>query len=195
LTRKVAFLFTSLLIGWGCGNPQDERPPGRLASVVFDIDGTLTTGAGLVDFFTPRPDAARAVALYVDKGYFVVYLSARPWIFRDFTEVWLRENGFPELPLYVADQILLDEDRTVAYKLETLLGLMSDENRMFQYGYGDSTTDFEAYNRAGIPVWQTFALLCRGESSCQDGFYESCLSGYTDHLEYIEDQPNRFTSR
>jgi len=191
LNRKVASFFTALLIGWGCGNSQDERFPGKGASVVFDIDGTLTTGEGLVDFFTPRPDAARAVALYVDKGYLVVYLTTRPSIFRDFTEAWLRENGFPELPLHLAEQILLDADRTVAYKLETLLRLMTEENRMFQYGYGDSTTDFEAYNRAGIPVRQTFALLRRGQSTCQDGLYVNCLSGYRDHLEYIEDQPNR----
>jgi hypothetical protein len=130
-------------------------------------------------------------ALYVDKEYLVVYLSSRPSIFRDFTEAWLRDNGFPELPLYLADRILLDEDRTVAYKLATLLGLTTDENRVFQYGYGDSATDFEAYNQAGIPVRQTFALLRRNESACRDRLYEACLSGYTDHLDYIEDQPNR----
>jgi phosphatidate phosphatase PAH1 len=192
LTRVVAFLFMMLLIGWGCGNSEDESPLQRRASVVFDIDGTLTTGDGVLDFFTPRPDAARAVALYVDKGYLVVYLTSRPWVLRDFTEAWLTENSFPELPLYLADEILLDApDRTVAYKLETLLTLTTDENRTFLYGYGNSTTDFEAYNQAGIPVRQTFALFGRDESTCQDGSYESCLPGYTDHLEYIDDQPDQ----
>ena len=161
----------------------------RAASVVFDIDGTLTTGAGALDLFTPRPDAARAVGLYVNNGYRVVYLTARPWFLADFTEAWLRENGFPELPLYLTEELLLGApDRTVAYKLQTLLTLTVDENRIFLYGYGDSTTDFDAYNQAGIPVQKTFALLRRGESTCRDGSYESCLSGYTDHLEYIGNQ-------
>ena len=192
MTRRATLFCVILLIGWGCGNSKDDAGAERNASVVFDIDGTLTTGEGLLDFFTPRPDAARAVALYVDKGYLVIYLTARPWIFRDFTESWLRENGFPELPLYLADEILIDDpDRTVAYKLETLLTLITDENRVFLYAYGDSTTDFDAYNQAGIPVRHTFALLRRGESACQDGSYEACLPGYDDHLEYIEDQPDR----
>lgn len=192
LSRTVSFLFMIILIGWGCGDSEDESPLQGRASVVFDIDGTLTTGDGVLDFFTPRPDAARAVTLYVEKGYLVVYLTSRPWILRDFTEAWLTENGFPELPLYLADEILLDApDRTVAYKLQTLLTLTTNENRTFLYGYGNSTTDFQAYNRAGIPVRQTFALLGREYSTCQEGSYESCLLGYTDHLEYIEGQPNQ----
>ncbi len=192
MIRKGALVCLLLLLGWGCGDSGNEESLAGKASVVFDIDGTLTTGDGLLDFFTPRPDAARAVDLYVEKGYLVIYLTARPWIFRDFTEAWLRENRFPELPLYLADEILLDDpDRTTAYKLETLLALMADEDRVFLYAYGDSTTDFEAYNQAGVPVGHTFALLRRGESTCQEGSYESCLPGYTDHLEYIEDQPNR----
>lgn len=187
-----ALLFVNLLILSACGDTRHERPLEGRASAVFDIDGTLTTGTGAVDFFTARPDAARAVSLYVDKGYLVVYLTARPNLFRDFTESWLREKGFPEVPLYLADEILLDApDRTGAYKLETLRRLETEEDRVFLYGYGDSTTDFAAYNQAGIPVPQTFALLRRGEAACQDGAYGNCLPGYTDHLATIEDQPNR----
>ena len=191
MIRKATLFCAILLTAWGCGNSEEGNRVEGNASVVFDIDGTLTPGEGLPDFFTPRPDAARAVALYVDKGYLVVYLTARPRIFRDFTEGWLRENGFPELPLYLADEILIDPERTVAYKLGTLQTLMADESRVFLYAYGDSTTDFDAYNQAGIPVRHTFALLRRGEPTCQEGHYESCLPGYTDHLEYIEDQPDR----
>lgn len=192
VTRTIRFLCLIIMVSSGCGDSGGEAPFEGLASVVFDIDGTLTTGIGALDFFLPRPDAAEAVQLYVEKGYGVIYLTARPWFLRDFTQRWLSQNGFPDLPLYLAEEILLDTpDRTVAYKLQVLRDLTVEEDRKFLYGYGDSSTDFDAYNQAGIPVSRTFALLRRGETDCEEGLYEACLPGYTEHLAYIEDQPNR----
>lgn len=175
----------------GCGESKDTPPaPERLASVVFDIDGTLTLGPGLIDSFIARPDASRAVEMYVKKGYGVVYLTARPDLIRGATQDWLRRNEFPDLPLFMAETILADDPETEAYKLTTLMDLAEREQRVFLYGYGDSTTDFNAYNRAGIPVDHTFALLRRGEAACQEGHYKTCLGGYTEHLAYIQEQPD-----
>lgn len=192
MTKTIRFLCLIFIAISGCGDSDEEAPFEGLASVVFDIDGTLTTGTGALDFFLPRPDAATAVQLYAEKGYGVIYLTARPLFLRDFTQAWLSQNGFPDLPLYLAEEILLDApDKTVAYKLQVLLDLTVDEDRKFLYGYGDSSTDFDAYNQAGIPVSRTFALLRRGQADCEQGLYEICLTGYTEHVEYIEDQPDR----
>jgi phosphatidate phosphatase PAH1 len=189
MTRPYAFLcFLAWAMG-GCGG-SDKAAPARVASVVFDIDGTLTVGTGLIDAFIARPDAAAAVQLYVDKGYRVVYVTGRPELIRGGTEDWIRRNHFPQLPLYMSSTLLLDDDQTLNYKITTLHRLIEEEQRVFLYGYGDSTTDFEAYEAAGVPSNHTFALLRRGESTCQEGRYEACLNGYSDHLPYIEEQPD-----
>ena len=170
-----------------CGSDggSSSVPPG-VPSVVFDIDGTLTPTP--VNIFGVRPDAARAVQAYVDKGYAVIYATARPLLFEDYTRNWLATNGFPDRPLYMAT---LEQSADPApYKTALLSQLEADEDRVFVYGYGDSTTDFTAYANVGIPVDHTWALLRGGETECQPGEYEGCIPGYTDHLAYIEAQPD-----
>lgn len=171
----------------GCGDGDDPLD-GRMASVVFDIDGTLTPCASC--FLSVRPDAARAVEAYVDKGYAVIYMTARPWLVEGFTRACLQGAGFPDLPLYLADALLVGEEQTAEYKQRVLTELTEEEDRTFLYAYGDSTSDFTAYNRAGIPEDQTFALLRLGDTVCQEGVYEACLPGYEEHLDYIETQPD-----
>ena len=83
----------------GDGGSSSSFPPG-VPSVVFDIDGTLTPTP--VNLFGVRLDAARAVRAYVDKGYAVIYATARPLLFEDYTGNWLATNGFPDLPLHMA---------------------------------------------------------------------------------------------
>jgi phosphatidate phosphatase PAH1 len=180
-------LLAAVLASWagfsGCGS---DAPPAP--AVVFDIDGTLTPDAG--DFIHARPDAARAVAAYSAKGYLVAYVTARPDALRDATRVWLAANGFPELPLYMPHDVLLFDRDVVAYKLNTLEQIMRDQNEVFRYAYGDSSTDFDAYNQAGVPVAMTFAMLRAHDTTCQPGRYQSCLPDYTSHLAYIESQPD-----
>jgi len=189
MIRRIRFLCCITFMICGCGGSEGGTPE-YVPSVVFDIDGTLTVGTGFIDFFIARPDAARALQIYVDKGYGVITLTARPELVRRVTEDWLRMNGFPEVPLYMSEPFLTDDDKTEEYKLTTLRQLMEQEQRAFLYGYGDSTTDFNAYHRASIPVDHTFALLRRGDPTCQEGQYENCLSDYTEHLTYIEEQPD-----
>ena len=169
----------------GDGGSSSSFPPG-VPSVVFDIDGTLTPTP--VNLFGVRLDAARAVRAYVDKGYAVIYATARPLLFEDYTGNWLATNGFPDLPLHMAT---LEQSADPApYKTALLSALEQDEGRVFVYGYGDSTTDFAAYAAVGIPAAETWALLRGGESECQPGDYEACIPGYTEHLAYIEAQPD-----
>lgn len=177
----------------GCGGSGGPPP---VVSAVFDIDGTLTPDE--TDFFGVRPYAVDALWSYVNKGYAVVYVTARPDVLRGLTEDYLRDNGFPDCPLFTAYGNplggLLSSEETVLYKTDTLFELMEKQNRTFQFGYGDSGTDFEAWNAAFIPSENIYALLrCPDgvcEKRCEFGDYppQNCLDGYTDrdHLGFIQ---------
>lgn len=184
-TSIALFALTATLSGCGDDGHGTGFPPG-VPSVVFDIDGTLTPTN--LDIFDARPDAARAVQTFVDKGYAVIYATARPAFLEDFTRNWLATHGFPNLPLYLST--LEQSGDAAAYKTELLSRLERDEDRVFVYAYGDSSTDFTAYNAVGVPIPETWALLRTNESTCQPGEYAACLAGYTEHLAYIEAQPN-----
>ncbi len=165
-------------------------------SVVFDIDGTLTPDP--YEATAVRPHAADAVWSYVRNGYAVIYVTGRVKLQESSTVDYLRNNGFPDCPLYTnygnpLDQVL-SPSQVVLYKTQTLFSLIETEHRSFQFGYGDSTTDFESYSAAFIPSAHIFALLRSPggvwDVQCQPGDYpaENCLQGYTDkHLSYIRD--------
>jgi len=187
----LALLFPTVLAG--CGGSDDLVP---LVSAVFDIDGTLTPDE--LDFGGVRPNAVEAVWSYVSRGYAVVYVTARPDALRGFTVDYLRDNGFPNCPLFTAYgnplNALLSSDEIALYKTDTLFQLMESQNRTFQFGYGDSGTDFQAWSAAFIPSENIYALLrCPDdvcEKRCEFGDYppQNCLNGYTDrdHLGFIQ---------
>jgi len=193
LPARALLLLGLLLTGpLGCGG---DGGPAPLVSAVFDIDGTLTPDE--TDFFGVRPYAQDALWSYVNNGYAVVYVTARPDALRGLTEDYLRDNGFPNCPLYTAYgnplDSLLSSDQIALYKTDTLFDLMEQQNRTFQFGYGDSGTDFQAWRAAFVPSENVYALLrCPDgvcEKRCEFGDYppQNCLNGYTDrdHLEFI----------
>ena len=100
-------LALGVLLASACGSDGgggDAGGPALRLSAAFDIDGTLTSDPG--DFFgPPRPDAVRTVELLLDKGYDVFLVTARPPLLEDFTRNWLRDQGFPEVPLFLAPDL------------------------------------------------------------------------------------------
>jgi phosphatidate phosphatase PAH1 len=171
----------------GCGFPPPPPPPGddHPPTVVFDIDGTLTEDE-LSN--AAHPGGAAAVQAYVDKGYDVVYVTAR-WdlLFRSSTESWLESNGFPELPLHMAPGLLVTDDSRIDFKTDALTEI--EETSPVLYAYGDSSTDFVAYANVGVPASQVFALQRASASSCQVGTWAACLPDYVGHLSYIAGVP------
>lgn len=184
-------LALGVLLASACGSDGgggDAGGPALRLSAAFDIDGTLTSDPG--DFFgPPRPDAVRTVELLLDKGYDVFLVTARPPLLEDFTRNWLRDQGFPEVPLFLAPDLAATLAPT-DYKRDTLLGLEAAEMRDFVLGYGDSTTDFDAWEQAGIPTDRVFALRRGGASDCEPGAYAACLDGYTEHLPFLNALPD-----
>ncbi|MBK8406658.1 MAG: hypothetical protein IPL19_01615 [Sandaracinaceae bacterium] len=79
--------------------------PASAPTVVFDVDGTLTTDDGEVfeellmgRTAEVRPGGQDVVRRYVSAGYFVVYITGRPYMLRDSTRAWLVGQGFPPGP-------------------------------------------------------------------------------------------------
>jgi len=156
--------------------------------VVFDIDGTLTND---VLSSTAHVGAAKAVNLYVPKGYNVVYVTARPKsLFEQSTREWLAKNGFPNRPLYMASSLLIADADVEAYKTTTLKQLEATSGQV-TYAYGDSTTDFKAYANVGTPKSSVFALKRAWSWSCQPGVWAACLKDYVQHTTtFIQTRPS-----
>ena len=179
-------LFVIALSVWGCARiPQVDVPspsPSPGAAVVLDIDGTLTPQNLAVH--EPRPEAAKAVRALAAKGYKMIYLSTRIPLFQAGLPNWLRQNGFPDGSLHVA-QTGDERDHAEKFKARVLAAYRWN-GWYLAYAYGDSSTDFAAYAEAGIPRERVFGLKRRDTEACQPGIYLTCLGGWPEHLPYIE---------
>ena len=153
-------------------------------AVVFDIDATLTPQE--LNIFEAREDAAEAVRIFANKGYKIIYLSARFSWFQSGIPGWLAKHGFPDGSLQLSQT---DEDNRHPgdFKTRILKGFI-DRGWNIQFAYGDSSTDFKAYAAVGIPKERIFALQRRGEDKCQGGedVWKACLKGWTEHLDFIK---------
>ena len=109
--------------------------PGQ--AVVFDIDGTLTPSR--LAIYTAREDAAKAVRVFADAGYKIIYLSARTQLFQSGIPNWLKENHFPEGSINVP-QTDKDSSDHAAFK-ERVLNAYKKNGWTFVAAYGDSVTD------------------------------------------------------
>lgn len=183
--RHLALLITALSV-CGCDQLPQVEVPSRSAShgqaVVLDIGGTLTPQNPAV--YEPLPGAAEAIRALSAKGYKIIYLSTRIPLFQAGLPHWLRQNGFPDGSLHVA-QAAVERDQAVRFKARVLAAYVKRGWRL-AYAYGDSSTDFTAYAGAGIPKERVFGLNRRDSKDCQPGIYRACLDGWTEHLPYIE---------
>lgn len=170
----------------GCtGIPSAQvQPPSHenSSAIVTDIDGTLTPNVMAIN--EVRPDAAKAIRDLANKGYKIIYVTARLPLFQAGLPKWLQKNGFPKGDLQVA-QSNGESSHPEIFKARVLKDYVRHGWRL-EYAYGDSSTDFAAYAEAGIPKERVFALKRRGSENCQKGVYQQCLNGWTEYLPYIE---------
>ena len=145
-------------------------------AVVFDIDGTLTPNVFAI--WLARHNAAASVQRYADAGFEIIYLSARVRMFQAGVDDWLTENGFPQghLHLAVTDAA---QDAPAQFKADVLNAYRA-RGWTIAAAYGDSTTDFEAYARAGIPADHVFALRRAFHGSCKTGDWQGCYATWVD---------------
>jgi phosphatidate phosphatase PAH1 len=160
----------------GCGGEKDEdsASPCRRA-VVTDIDETLTIADEelLKQIADPtydpamRPDADALMRGYADRGYTILYVTAR-WdgislsdgrsATRATTD-WLDLHDFPWAPedVYLASQIVITNEATIAYK-KSVLDARAGEGWAVDWGYGNATTDIDAFLQGGVDASHLFLV-------------------------------------
>ncbi|WP_144375350.1 LNS2 domain-containing protein [Thiolapillus brandeum] len=181
--RLLAVLLMVLLIS-SCALPSYEvqkAPMRRDKAVVFDIDGTLTPTPMAI--FTAREDAAEAVRAYADDGYKIIYLSARVRQLQSGIPGWLEAHHFPEGSIHVP-QNPEDSSDPAAFK-KRILDTYKARGWRLVAGFGDSSTDFQAYRDAGLQKNRIFALKHEGETSCQPGTWARCLNSWSEYLKEV----------
>ena len=147
--------------------------PGREA-VLFDIDGTLTINdfEAAADYLgiktaTPYYYAREVVNTYRQKGYQIIYLTARPyWVTKDGRE-WLNIQGIG--PWHYHSNPYGDgpiPPNTQQFKADYVRYLRNTVGLNIIRAYGNATTDIGAYADAGLPKANTYII---GPNAGKDG--------------------------
>jgi len=178
-----------------------HNPCSTTDAIVTDIDATLTTKDSewltqIVDSSHDpemRPDANTLMQGYADKGYAIFYITARGTGIpmtddRDpqtVTEDWLTEHGFPDVqPSHVmlADGLGAFGNGAESYKAQAIADLQG-QGFVFDWGYGNATSDIGAYRDAGMDDSSLFMV---GDLAGQDGVTGITNDdAYTQHLPFL----------
>lgn len=159
--------------------------------VVFDIDGTLTTDDNEFllqlndESYQPKMMVAGndVVKAWAQKGYAVVYLTARAHVFRAESRAWLDALGFPPGPLITTNLASDTQD----YKALWLNRMIDTFGWQIVAAYGNAETDIGAYAAAGIPTDVTFII---GPHAGEGGTVAIANQDYTSHLAgFVAAQP------
>jgi len=128
--------------------------------VLTDIDGTLTLDD--MQLLNQIPDEAyvpkmmgaadKLTQTWAMKGYPIIYLTARPHLFRPETRTWLRDLGFPLGAVITA----ADVGDAAPYKKEWVVRMLQTFGWTIVAAYGNADTDITAYEEGGIPKNLTF---------------------------------------
>jgi hypothetical protein len=169
--------------------------PSDMQVVVADIDGTLTLSDDELFMqledgsYDPQQNGAASTLLraWADKGYVVIYLSARLHAFRSESRVWLDEHAFPVGPIITANSLVVGESAR-AYKAAWLQRLDQDFGWQITAAYGNATSDIDAYEDAGIPKNVTFII---GEHAGEASTVAIPDNDYAAHIEaFVAAQPD-----
>ncbi|MDX8368011.1 hypothetical protein [Cytobacillus sp. IB215665] len=155
--------------------------------VVFDIDGTLTTDdlesvkEYADEYFSEEyraemyEGANEVVDFYVEQGYNIIYLTARPYWLSSVSQKWLIDNDFPFGLLHTYPEGSFSDD-AAGYKKDYLLSVL-DREGIIDFAYGNALTDIEAYLNVGLSKEQVFII---GENAGVEGI--TPVNHYPDHL-------------
>ncbi len=175
-----------------CAEHYVQLLPRGAKVVITDIDGTLTTDdnellmqIGDASYVPKMKGAAvEMVRAWADKGYPIVYMTARSHVFRVETRGWLRDQGFPFGAVITANS-LGDAD---GYKTAWGMRMLDTFGWVPVAAYGNATTDISAYDNAGIPKDITFII---GEHAGSEGTVAIANDDYASHIDaFIRAQPD-----
>lgn len=158
-------------------------------TVLFDIDGTLTINdfEAYADYVgvktaTAYSFAPQVVNAYRQKGYQVIFLTARPyWVTKDGLE-WLKiqnmgqwhyhSNPYGDGPI---------PPNTQQFKTDYVRFLRNTVGLNIVRAYGNATTDIAAYADGGIPKAQTYII---GANAGASGT-QPIQGDYTAHYSFV----------
>jgi phosphatidate phosphatase PAH1 len=175
-----------------CAEHYDAMEPPGTKVVITDVDGTLTTEDG--ELIKELQDGTYAAAMkgaadrllqtWAAKGYAIVYITARPHLFRAETRAWLSGKAMPAGAVITAKEI----GDASAYKTLWLERMKTELGWNIVAAYGNADTDISAYNNAGIPKAATFII---GPLAGTDGTVAIPNDDYSAHIaSYVEMQPD-----
>ena len=185
-------IYSMLDADGSCAEHYDYLFPPGTKVVISDIDGTLTLDDQQLlnqipdETYVPKLMGAadKLTQAWAMKGYVVIYLTARPHVFRPETRVWLRDFGFPTGPLITAN----DVGDAAPYKTMWLQRMLTTFGWTAVAAYGNADTDITAYENAGIPKAQTFIV---GPLAGNRGTVAIPNMDFTAHIaSFVAAQPN-----
>ncbi|MEO8699665.1 MAG: hypothetical protein ABI867_06455 [Kofleriaceae bacterium] len=174
-----------------CAEHFDYLFPAGTKVVISDIDGTLTSADSELFEQTADPTyvpktktaAEELTRAWADKGYPIIYLTARPHVYRGDTRGWLRDLDFAAGPLITSN----DGDEASAYKTLWLDRMITTFGWVPVAAYGNASTDISAYANVAIPKDLTFII---GELAGTEGTVAIPNDDFTDHIAtFVAAQP------
>jgi hypothetical protein len=174
-----------------CAEHFDYLYPRGERVVVTDIDGTLTlSDSELVkqlssDSYVPMlmPAADQLLHAWAAKGYPVIYLTARPHLYRAETRAWSDAMAFPAGPLVTAN----GGESQDGYKTLWLQRMIQGFGWQVVAAYGNADTDITAYLNAGIDKSLIFIV---GPLAGTRGTMPIAAMDFTQHIaSFVAAQP------
>jgi len=159
-------------------------------AVIFDIDGTLTLSdaeqigdyAG-VSTAQAYYYAKETVEAYRQKGYQLIFLTARPYWMAKSSRVWLRntlQQSDWHLRLNTNGEVPSSFGGHAEYKRDYINKLKAEGLDIVRV-YGNASTDIEAYEQAGIAKSETYII---GTNAGHDGT-QALGSDYAAHFSNV----------
>jgi hypothetical protein len=163
--------------------------------IVTDIDGTLTLDDQelfnqIADgSYVPQENgsAQRLLSLWSDKGYEIVYLTARPHEFRAESRKWLDDLGYPAGPMISANNLVFGQSAR-EYKGAWIRRLTQDFGWNVVAAYGNADSDIQAYEDGGIPKDITFIVGPEAGSFETQAILDNDFSAHIE--EFVEPYPD-----
>ncbi len=161
-----------------------------LKLVVFDMDGTLTTADseitwdylnelwnGDVNDSEMYPGAPEVATYYYQRGYNILYLTARPYWLSEKSYQWLVLKNFPFGLLHTYEGATPDGNFDAAGFKKAYLQSLIDKGIEFSFTYGNALTDIEAYKFIGKPCDEIFIIGEHAGKECVNA-----VANYVYHL-------------
>lgn len=177
-----------------CAEHYEVSLPSGTKFVLTDIDGTMTLSDEELfkqikeGSYDPLENASASALMnkWHDKGYEIVYLTARPHNFRAETRAWLVAHGFPVGGVISANTLVFDQSAR-DYKSAWAKRLLEDYGWKVVAAYGNAESDIQAYEDAAIPKNITFIV---GPFAGASGTQTIADNDYGDHIaEFVEPYP------